>query len=419
MLKSLAVRFLNSELFYKFLSFYIGRHIRQLQNPTNEKILKELKWLQSLASHVIPNQEDRAHEARVFKKVIGYFEGEDSNYTRKIKRTIELMGERYLKTFLVDLLAERMGIGHVNRKHNRGPYLEFVVIQPTSRCNCSCQGCFADKDTSSLDYKTLDKVIGESKDLTARMVIVLGGEPLLEKDNLLKLFARYNRMPFLLYTNGKLLDEATAKEIADLGNVITFLNIPGLEKTTNYWRRDSNGWKDIASAAENLSKYKAAAGFSSTVSNLNHRELSSESFVEKMIEFNMILGFYFPHQHALGCPANPELDLTPELNNGFSERIKTLSSTYPIILLDTSNGEETILGCLAAKGSFVYVRSDGNAAACPLIPQSDDSLNVRNHSLADILSGPYFRHLRNLGKGHTCLARSKEFKDQVEEYQLV
>ena len=96
--------------------------------------------------------------------------------------------------------------------------------------------------------------MAESIALGSRFTIILGGEPLIRKGDLLKLFRKYARRPFIVATNGILLDEDYAKEVAELGNVITLLDIPGLEATTNKIRGNSTAsWSAIKNAAENFS----------------------------------------------------------------------------------------------------------------------------------------------------------------------
>lgn len=328
------------------------------------------------------------------------------------------MGEKYLRTTLVDFGVVNFAIGKLNRRFQGGPHLEALALQPNSDCNAKpkCPGCFAGENEGKLDYETLDKILSESKDLTSRFTIVLGGEPLLEKTNLLRLFSKYKRMPFMIFTNGKLLDETYAKTVADLGNVITFINMPGLEPTATKLRRDPNVWIDIKRAAENLQKYSAASGFSSTVYQANFEDLSSPEFAQQMIDFGMMLGFYFPYKNAVGCSPKDELALSPEMNDEFSRRVKDISTQYPLILINASDGEEKIGGCLSAKGSIVYIKSDGNVAACPMVPQSNNKLNVKNASLREILKSPYFEFVRSHGKGFPCLTKSDEFLAKSKEY---
>lgn len=321
------------------------------------------------------------------------------------------MGERYLNRVLLDFMIVNFGLGTLKERslEQQGePSFHYFALQVTSDCNAKprCPGCFAEKDTGRLSDETLDRVQGEAVSLASRFTIILGGEPLLEKKKLLTLFRKYKRTPFLVATNGILLDEAYAREVADLGNVITFINIPGLEDTTNKIRENKAAWAHINQAAENLRKYHAASGFVSTVSQTNYMEVSSPEFVQKMIDFGMMLGFYFTYTDPIGCSPKKDLALTSGMTEEFSRRTKDVSGKYPLCLVNTAGGEGILGGCPAGRADLIYVQSDGNVGSCPAVPQSDKRLNVKQFPLAEILMTPYFERIRQ--ERPSCV-RSPEF----------
>ncbi len=398
-------KFINSEAAYLFLEGKISGYVKLLQDPTNENILAALRMLKRTMRSLIPNGQDRVFESRLLDAIKedefekAGIDGEDTNLTRKVKRTLGMMSERNLMTLLLDFGAVGIGLGTLNERYlskENAPCFHYLVLQPNSDCNAKprCPGCFAATSKGALDYETLDRVVAESAALAARYTIVVGGEPLLERDNLLRLFRKHKRMPFIIATNGKLLDESYAEEVADMGNVITFINTPGPEPVATMLRRDPNVWEEIRTAAENLQRHKAVSGFVSTVYRANFREVSSPEFIEQMMGFGMMLGFYFPYTAPVGCPPVKGLPLSPAMADEFSERVREVSASNPMILVNTYKGEEKIGGCPSARGGAIYVQSDGNVAACPLVPQSNGELNVKERPLRDILSSPYFSLLR-------------------------
>lgn len=412
---------INSETAYNLIDGYITRnYIRPLQNPTNNNVLGCAKKLDRFAKSLIPNEKNRVLESRLLGRVIKEFEiaketGADTNLTKMVKRTLSLMGEKYLRTFLVDFGTVRFGIGKLNKRFQGKPYTEHLSMELSSTCNAKprCPGCFAEKDEGKLDYETQDRLIAESMALGSILTVIGGGEPLLEKDNLFKLFHKYKRMPFIVATNGILLDEAYAKEVADLENVITLINIPGLESTTTKVRRTPDAWKSIKTAAENLRRFGAASGFASTVFQNNFKDVSSPEFVQQMIDFGMMLGFYFSYTDPVGCSPKTELSLTPQMNEEFFQRIKYVSDNYPLILIDSGRrAEEKIGGCPAGKANFIYVQSNGNVGGCPMVPQVDNQLNVYQMSLRDILLSPYFEFIRK--EKPSCL-RDPDFQKKLAE----
>lgn len=404
---------INSPLAYHLIGLYVSHHVGLLKEPTNTNLLKSLNELGSLADRFIPKIEDKEIETRMIGALKSKFEaaeetGQDTNLTRKVKRTLGLLGEKYLTTLLLDFGAIRFGLAKLNQRYLNADEtpLGFLGVQINSKCNLSprCPGCFAEEDAGELNYQSLDRIVDESVHLTSRFTIILGGEPLLRKGDLLKLFSKYNKIPFMVFTNGTLLDKDYAKKTAELGTVFHLINTPGLESTTNE-HRGENGWNGITSAAGNLRDFGAPVGFISTVYPFNFEELSSSEFVQQMIDQEMLLGIYFPYKAPVGKPPIKDLTLTPKMEVEFSQRLADVSAKQPIFLIDTNKKEQEVGGCLAAKGSFVYVQSDGRVSLCPRIPQKAD-LNIHNRPLKDILLNPCFVEARRLGRGQPCLAET-------------
>ncbi|MCR4305858.1 MAG: radical SAM protein [Candidatus Daviesbacteria bacterium] len=414
---------LASEPVHELLKAGISMYVRSLRdpqnpeilNPSNETLLKKLGTLEAINRFFLPEKERvfESNLANTLRKDLekATIDGVEANSISKLKRTLGLMGERCLNKVLLDFMVVNFGLGTL-KKHllvQQGePSFNYLTLQVNSDCNAKprCPGCFAENNTSKLSDEVLDRVQGEAVSLASRFTIIIGGEPLLEKKSLLALFRKYNRTPFLIATNGILLDEDYAREVADLGNVITFINTPGLEDTTNKIRNNKSAWTQINKAAENLKKYHAASGFTATVYQNNFMEVSSGKFVQQMVDFDMMLGFYFAYAEPLGCSPNTELALTLEMSEEFSRRVQDVSNNYPINLIDTSEGRERILGgCPAGRRDLIYVQSDGNVGGCPMVPQSDGKLNVSKLSLREILRAAYFERIKK--EQPSCLNSSQ------------
>jgi MoaA/NifB/PqqE/SkfB family radical SAM enzyme len=414
---------INSKTAYKLIdSCMTASFIRPMQNPTNDNILGCVRKLDKVAKFVIPDKKNRVLETRFVEKIIDELEtskisGTDTNLTKKIKRTLDLMGEKYLRTLIVDYGAIGCGVGNLNKRFKEEKhYIDQFSMEILSDCNAvpRCKNCYAASDKEELDYETQDRLMAESIAMGSRFSIVLGGEPLMKKAELLQLFRKYNRRPFMVATNGILLDETYAKEVAELGNVITLLDIPGLEATVGKVRgKTTASWSAIKRAAENLQKFGAASGFSAPVTQENFRDASSPEFVQQMIDFGMMLGFYFEYTDPMGCAPKTNLLLTPEMNEEFSQRVKYVSDNYPMILIDTSNeAEKKIGGCPAGRANLPYVKSDGTVKGCPLGSDSDNRFNIHSMSLGEILSDPYFELLR---KERPSCVRDPNFQKKLTE----
>ncbi|MFH1182578.1 MAG: radical SAM/SPASM domain-containing protein [Candidatus Woesearchaeota archaeon] len=390
-----------------------------IEHPTNEKIYALIGKFEKATHSLIPESADRTLESRMLALLKREFEtavntGQDNNFTRKAKRTLELIGENGLQMAL-DVALTGYSVGLLKRRVNGGLYLTVMLLQENSDCNQKprCRGCYAEGDEGKLDYGTLDRVVKEAAELACRYIVLVGGEPLLEMDTTLKLFSANRKMPFVLFTNGTLVNEKYAETAARLGNVATVINIPGGEHTSILMRRDQNAWNYIRQAAEILREHRAPMGFVSTVYQENYEELSSREFIEQMEKLNAVFGLFLGYKDIVGCAPMSDLSLTPEMTSDFCSRVKKVSSEVPVVLINSVEGEMLIGGCLAAKGGATYVKSNGDVAICPRVPQSRPDLNVHNRPLKAILGSEYFRLARSYGRGCGCLAENPDFLSQA------
>ena len=71
-----------------------------------------------------------------------------------------------------------------------------ILLDPTSACNLHCTGCWAAEygNRLNLSYEDIDSIIEQGKELGVYMYIYTGGEPLVRKDDLIKLCEKHRRL---------------------------------------------------------------------------------------------------------------------------------------------------------------------------------------------------------------------------------
>src|SRR5699024_6621794 len=138
-----------------------------------------------------------------------------------------------------------------------------ILMDPTSACNLKCTGCWASEydKTDSLSYETLDRIIREGKELGIYMYIYSGGEPLVRKDDLIKLAETHDDCSFLSFTNATLVDEEFAKKLGELGNFGLAISVEGFEDETDM-RRGNGTYEKVIEAMDILKKEGVVFGFS-------------------------------------------------------------------------------------------------------------------------------------------------------------
>jgi len=135
-------------------------------------------------------------------------------------------------------------------------------MDPTSACNLHCTGCWAANygNKLNLDYDTLDNIINQGKELGTYMYIYSGGEPLVRKDDIIRLCEKHSDCVFLAFTNGTLIDEKFADEMLRVKNFVPAISIEGFEEETDS-RRGKGTYQRVVRAMEILKEKNCHLAF--------------------------------------------------------------------------------------------------------------------------------------------------------------
>jgi MoaA/NifB/PqqE/SkfB family radical SAM enzyme len=183
----------------------------------------------------------------------------------------------------------------------------IVIFSITHQCNLQCAGCYAQAfqgggqapgcvsantgavavagssaptagavavagssaavKPAELSDAKLASIVAEATALGVSFFVIAGGEPLM-RGEILAIAERFPRVLFLLFTNGLLLDEATAARIAHLENVIPLLSLEGTAVETDE-RRGSGTYERLMAAMARLKKRGQFFGCSLTLTSRN------------------------------------------------------------------------------------------------------------------------------------------------------
>jgi MoaA/NifB/PqqE/SkfB family radical SAM enzyme len=310
------------------------------------------------------------------------------------KRAIAESSDRCRDKAAMNFFYNYLVVGYVKRKmflekHGfKPPYL--LVVSPTMRCNLNCYGCYAGSYArNDLDLGTVVKVLDEAKGYGIYFVVVSGGEPFIW-DHIFDLFETENDIYFLVYTNGSLIDDATAKRLSEVGNVLPCISVEGFEAETEA-RRGKGMYKKIMDAMEALRKYGVVFGFSATATRENNDFIVSDEFVDFYEKKGCFIGWYFNY---VPVGRHPDMDLmpTPEQRIRRRWRLLELRSKHPILLADFWNDGPLTGGCIAGGRSYVHINSEGDVEPCVFTHFAVD--NIKQKSLKDVLASDFFRAIR-------------------------
>lgn len=340
---------------------------------------------------------EKITDSVLWDKVVGGFrhrleiDHPQMHMTRKFMREIH---PHVRKTILRNLIINEAIIGN-RRRHEVEEELglyppSFIVISPTMACNLSCFGCYAGSyRAKGLDYSLVQKSLDEARDLGARLIIVSGGEPFYWP-NILRMFEDYSDMVFQVYTNGTLIDRALAKRIVELGNVIPCISLEGFEEETDA-RRGKGVYKKLTRAMENLNELGAVFSFSVTVHRDNLEVVTSDEFMDDLIERGVFYGWYFM-MIPVGKGASVDLMLTPEERGYLRRRINYFRANKGTFVADFWNDGDYVGGCIAGGRFHLHINSRGDIEPCVFTHFATH--NIRDHSLVDALKSDFFMSIR-------------------------
>jgi len=313
-----------------------------------------------------------------------------------LKRLSSQLNESSRKGFVVNAFLNSMFVGEEKRlafqerEGFRPP--EVIVLSVTSKCNLNCRGCWARefRGDPDLSFEAIDRIILEAKkEFGLHFFTITGGEPFLRSD-MLDLYKKHDDCWFLVYTNGLCIDSRVAKRLAKLGNVGPMLSVEGLEKETDA-RRGNGTFKKLERVAKTLRDEGAVVGFSATATRNNVTSVSSPEFIDTMLDWGALIGWYFQYI-PVGDRPDPNLMLTPEQRDFLRRRLYVERATKPIFLADFWNDGAAVNGCMAGGKRYLHVNSKGDIEPCAFCHFAVD--NVRDSTITEALRSPFFRAIR-------------------------
>ena len=300
--------------------------------------------------------------------------------------------KRLLMNFSINSVIQGLKLINENKKRYDCNIPWAILMDPTSACNLKCLGCWAAeyKKNDSLDYDTLSNIIKQGKELGTYMYIYSGGEPMVRRDDIIKLAEEHNDCVFLAFTNGTLFDEEYARKLQEVGNVTFAISIEGFEEQTDM-RRGKGTYQKVLKGMDLLREHGIPFGFSSCYHSKNEDIVSSEEYIDFMIEKGCYFGWIFTYM-PLGKDAVLDLIATPEQRKHMYYKVREYRKTKPIFTMDFWNDGEYVNGCIAGGRNYLHINANGDVEPCAFIHYS--SANIKEVSLLDALQQPLFKQYK-------------------------
>lgn len=315
-----------------------------------------------------------------------------ADYVMRILRDIDR--ENLKKAFLSFVL----GAGYHGTKavrKNREKYkcnIPFLtLLDPTSACNLRCKGCWSAEygHKFNLSFEEMDSIVSQGVALGTHLYMFTGGEPLIRKNDILELCRKHKNCTFLAYTNATLIDQQFCEDMKEVGNLALAISIEGNEETNDF-RRGEGAYETSIKALDLLKKNGCLYGISVCYTSKNIDEVTSDRFLDLMIEKGVKFGLYFNYM-PVGTDAVAELIPTPEQRTymyNWLRRVRNSKTGKPMFVMDFQNDGEYVGGCIAGGRNYIHINSAGDMEPCVFVHFSDS--NIRTHTILEALQSPLF-----------------------------
>ena len=357
-----------------------------IEKDPEKNLPKLMAWVDKLAG----SGPDSFQEQRdAFRAVIS---DPDNNMYRLIMNIFRDVDNDVLKTTFENFFLNANLIGWPIQEECRKAYgcniPWAILLDPTSACNLHCTGCWAAEYGSKLNLslEEIDSIIRQGKELGVYMYIYTGGEPLVRKKDLIALCEKHSDCQFLAFTNATLIDDAFADEMLRVKNFIPAISLEGFETATDA-RRGTGVYQKVLRAMEILRARRLPFGISACYTSQNLDSISSDAFIDKLVEWGAKFIWYF-HYMPVGNDAALELLPNPEQREKMYNRIREIRSTKPLFAMDFQNDGEYVGGCIAGGRRYLHINANGDVDPCVFIHYSDS--NIREKTLLECLQGPIF-----------------------------
>ena len=301
----------------------------------------------------------------------------------------------------------------------------FLFFSLTNRCNLRCRGCWVETSESrernaverldqpaeesghsaplrsrlpsqwDLSTESIENVIRIAQKESVYFYTMLGGEPFLAPQTLWNTIKNHPEAYFQIITNGHFFDEATVRQIKQLGNISPLVSIDGFEKENDN-RRGTGTFAKAIEGCRELQRQKILYGVATTVTAENFESVLTEEYVNHFIKLGaMYLWFYV--YRPVGTDPTPEWSVGSEMLLELRRRLLRLRRKSPIILIDTYWDEKGYAVCPASKGMAFVIGPKGSIEPCP-------PLNVTKEWISDN-DGNFYETMNN----SEFLLRFREF----------
>ena len=373
---------MNNSIKSSMQNFAVDKALKYIEGNPEENIPKLMKlvdkltpeyWYKSQRDAIRTAIEEKNHWYQLILKVYDLDPG--------VRRA-------FFENFLFNASLKGSAIQHEVSEREGCNVPWAILLDPTSACNMHCTGCWAAEygNKLNLSLETIDSIIRQGKEMGTYMYIYTGGEPLVRKEDLMKICEMHPDCAFLAFTNGSLIDEEFCNEMLRVKNFVPAISLEGFEEA-NDGRRGEGVYQKVQNAMKLLKEHKLPFGISTCYTSKNVEDVSSEKYFDLIIDSGALFVWFF-HYMPVGNDAAVELLPSPEQRELIFNKIREYRKCKPIFSMDFQNDAQYVHGCIAGGRNYLHINAKGDVEPCVFIHYSN--CNIHDTSLLDAYKSPLF-----------------------------
>jgi MoaA/NifB/PqqE/SkfB family radical SAM enzyme len=308
---------------------------------------------------------------------------------------------------------------HKRRRRRGENFPPFLFISVISSCQLRCQGCWVDVAAPSqkLSLDELNRIVSDAKAHGNSYFGILGGEPFLHPQ-LLDLFRAHPDCYFQVFTNGQLITDEIARELARLGNVTPLVSIEGSEIVSDERRGRVQVLTKTLNGLDACRRNGLLVGVATSVCQTNI-DLVSEAWLRRLIAMGVHYVWFHTYR-VVGPNPNPALALRPEQVLDVRRFIVRMRARLPIAIVDAYWDDRGEALCPMATGVSHHIGPGGHIEPCPVIQFATNTVRDGASVYDTMTQSAFLRDFREAAaeatRGCIVLERPDIVRDLVRKH---
>ncbi len=352
-----------------------------LKDPENN-LPRLAEWIDRFAGDSFDSQK---------RQVIDAIMNKNNIYNGLLLRLLKSTDINVVKSLLLNFFMNEHMKGAERRKALREKYkcnspltimLELIEPPDNSRSDDL-------RTPITLPFNTIDKIVRQGKELGIYVYILGGYEPLLRKNDIIRICAKHIDCVFLCFTSGAHLDDKLAEEMLKLKNFVPFISFDGDRKQMDSSHGEGSFEKAVK-AMSILGKKQLLFGISCCYTKESFKYVISEEHYNRMLE----TGAYFVNFHYLGLSGDwtsAQL-ISLEESESIREKLRQFRAEKPLFALNFQNPTKNLKGCMGGGRKYMYINAGGGILPCEY--RREAVLNIQEYSLLEALCEAEFKLYR-------------------------